>query len=269
MSRATLERPNIYDYLKVIAIITMIIDHMGYFLYPEELWYRTIGRIAFPLFFLLIGRNKSSKIAVSLIIAAVLVQGTLRFFSATQGYDFRQLNILPAAIITKLVLQYIPILTKHIAQFIGLDRTMIPSSIPQETVSVIGRSIVMIACLLLVPYTHTRVDYGSVVLSTAIAGKLLRDYHEQWRLLLLPIALCFGGWIIINQAFPLDTYQWVLVYTARICSIVAVLYMSKHNTAIRIYGIWNKLILWCSDYAVRIYILHFLGLLRIAFLTKQ
>ena len=27
--------PNLYDYLKVFAIIAMIIDHIGYYLYPE------------------------------------------------------------------------------------------------------------------------------------------------------------------------------------------------------------------------------------------
>ena len=36
--------------LKVIAIVTMTIDHMGYYLFPEYDWLRIIGRIAFPLF---------------------------------------------------------------------------------------------------------------------------------------------------------------------------------------------------------------------------
>ena len=269
MSRSTLERPNIYDYLKAIAIITMIIDHIGYFLYPEDLRYRTIGRIAFPLFFLLIGRNKSSKIAMSLIIAAILVQGTLWFLSIAQWYDFRQLNILPAAIITKLALQYIPLLVKHIARITRLDRLMMPSNTSSDVASITGWSIVMIVCLLLVPYTHDRIDYGSIVLSTAIAGKLLRDYHKQRQLLLIPMVLCLRGWVIINQAFPLDSYQWALVYTARACSITIMFVMSKHNMAIRINRIWDKLILWCSNYAVQIYILHFLGLLWIALLIKS
>ena len=84
MSRQTLIRPNIYDYLKVIAIITMIVDHVGYVLSPDQMRVRVIGRTAFPLFFLLIGRNQSGKIGWSLIIAAIGVQGTLRFLSTTQ-----------------------------------------------------------------------------------------------------------------------------------------------------------------------------------------
>lgn len=41
--------------LKMIAIISMIIDHIGYVFFPEELIFRAFGRIAFPIFcFLLV-----------------------------------------------------------------------------------------------------------------------------------------------------------------------------------------------------------------------
>lgn len=36
--------------LKWVAIVTMIIDHMGLFLFPQFLIFRMIGRISFPLF---------------------------------------------------------------------------------------------------------------------------------------------------------------------------------------------------------------------------
>lgn len=36
--------------IKWLAIITMTIDHIGYFLFPSQLWLRIIGRLAFPLF---------------------------------------------------------------------------------------------------------------------------------------------------------------------------------------------------------------------------
>ena len=40
--------------LKMIAIITMVIDHVGYILFPENMTFRAIGRIAFPIFCFLI-----------------------------------------------------------------------------------------------------------------------------------------------------------------------------------------------------------------------
>lgn len=36
--------------IKWIGIITMTIDHIGYYLFPELIWLRIIGRIAFPCF---------------------------------------------------------------------------------------------------------------------------------------------------------------------------------------------------------------------------
>ncbi len=36
--------------LKMIAIFTMTIDHMGFILFPQALWMRGIGRLAFPIF---------------------------------------------------------------------------------------------------------------------------------------------------------------------------------------------------------------------------
>lgn len=36
--------------IKWIGIITMLLDHIGYFLFPGVIWLRIIGRIAFPCF---------------------------------------------------------------------------------------------------------------------------------------------------------------------------------------------------------------------------
>lgn len=36
--------------IKWIGILTMTIDHIGYFLFPEFLWLRVVGRLAFPCF---------------------------------------------------------------------------------------------------------------------------------------------------------------------------------------------------------------------------
>lgn len=36
--------------LRLIALISMLIDHMGYLLFPEAVWMRLVGRLAFPIF---------------------------------------------------------------------------------------------------------------------------------------------------------------------------------------------------------------------------
>ena len=40
--------------LKCIAIFSMLVDHIGAFLYPSEVWMRYVGRLAFPIFGFLI-----------------------------------------------------------------------------------------------------------------------------------------------------------------------------------------------------------------------
>ncbi len=40
--------------LKIIAIIAMLIDHLGAVFFPELVWLRLIGRVAFPIFAFLI-----------------------------------------------------------------------------------------------------------------------------------------------------------------------------------------------------------------------
>lgn len=40
--------------LKIIACLTMLIDHIGAILYPDQMIFRIIGRIAFPIFAFLI-----------------------------------------------------------------------------------------------------------------------------------------------------------------------------------------------------------------------
>jgi len=43
--------------LKMIAIFTMLIDHIGYVLFPEIILFRIVGRIAFPIFTFLIAEG--------------------------------------------------------------------------------------------------------------------------------------------------------------------------------------------------------------------
>ena len=46
---------NTHHVLKVIAVITMTMDHIGAYLYPDDLWWRVVGRLAFPIFLFLVG----------------------------------------------------------------------------------------------------------------------------------------------------------------------------------------------------------------------
>lgn len=46
----TADTPHVMNFLKYIGYITMIIDHVGVYLFPGNIWLRIIGRIAYPCF---------------------------------------------------------------------------------------------------------------------------------------------------------------------------------------------------------------------------
>ncbi len=79
-------------WLKIIAITTMAIDHMGAIFFPQYIFLRIIGRIAFPLFaFLLVEgmvRTKSlEKYMLRMLLFAVITE--LPFDLAFWGLPFQ------------------------------------------------------------------------------------------------------------------------------------------------------------------------------------
>lgn len=84
--------------IKLIAILTMVIDHIGLFFFPNVILFRVIGRLAFPLFAWLIANGayhtKNINIYLKrLFIFALISQ--IPYLLANQQIDpnFSQLNI--------------------------------------------------------------------------------------------------------------------------------------------------------------------------------
>ena len=93
---------NSYDVIKFIAIITMIIDHIGLYFIVETLEYwRAIGRFAAPLFFFLTGYVSKYHIRSNILFYGAII--TLVSFDA--GYPFH-LNILIVIASIKWILEH-------------------------------------------------------------------------------------------------------------------------------------------------------------------
>jgi hypothetical protein len=85
------------ELLKIIAIATMVIDHIGNILYPDLLLLQIIGRLSFPIFAYLIvlgieSTKKPRKYMVTLLFFALISQ--LPYFLAFGIQPFERLNIL-------------------------------------------------------------------------------------------------------------------------------------------------------------------------------
>jgi hypothetical protein len=98
------------DMLKIIAILTMLIDHTGYLFFPHQMIFRTIGRIAFPIFAyqIAIGFQKTSsrkKYALRLFLFACISQIPYFWFNPKLDFEWGSLNIMFTLLLALGVLQ--------------------------------------------------------------------------------------------------------------------------------------------------------------------
>jgi hypothetical protein len=85
------------ELLKIIAIVTMVLDHIAAILYPDLLILHIIGRLAFPLFAYLVvlgvdSTKKPRKYMATLLVFAVISQ--VPYYLAFGIQPFERLNIL-------------------------------------------------------------------------------------------------------------------------------------------------------------------------------
>lgn len=114
--------------LKIIAVVTMLVDHVGFLFFPEEEIFRIIGRISFPLFAFLIAegfiKTKDVKEYLKrLSIFAVISQVPFFFFERVAGLSGIHLNILftlALGVLTLLVITKVRNLPIKILGVLGL-----------------------------------------------------------------------------------------------------------------------------------------------------
>lgn len=100
---------NSYDLLKVIAILTMFIDHLGFFFYPDIEIFRVIGRTSYPLFAFAIGYSKKYNFDITILFLAILMLLN-NYISNSTNFHIEtafKTSILFAIIITRLSMEYL------------------------------------------------------------------------------------------------------------------------------------------------------------------
>ena len=89
-----------YDLFKTLAVITMIIDHIGIYFFPDDVWWRTIGRMSFPIWLFLVGYARNREIPNILIAGAVILFAS----NFVAGMGVFPLSILVAIAVVRLTL---------------------------------------------------------------------------------------------------------------------------------------------------------------------
>ncbi|MGM0379505.1 MAG: TraX family protein [Bacillota bacterium] len=111
------------DLLKLFAMFTMLIDHIGYLFFPNILLFRTIGRMAFPIFayHLSIGYSKTSNLRnyiIRLFIFGLITYIPYSFFNPKLKFNPFKLNILFTLGISLIFIYLYDNAKKHFTLFI-------------------------------------------------------------------------------------------------------------------------------------------------------
>ncbi len=188
---------NGYDWLKAIALFTMIIDHAGKFFFPEAEAMRAIGRVAFPIFLFLVGYNGRYGFHGYLFLCAILVSVTQWFAMG----KFLALNILWSILLWRWVmgkLENHPILQQErLMLWLALMVFYIPSVL--------------------------LVEYGTVGLMFAILGWQLRQHQTAFPAFILWV-LTFSFWFVTQLA----SFDWPMLlqiaFALEACALFGTLY---------------------------------------------
>lgn len=110
LQQERLQKTHRNDLLKIIALVTMFIDHLGMLYFPEHMIFRTIGRIAYPIFAyqIAIGFQMTSsrvRYGLRLFLFACIAQVPYLWFNPEVQFNFGSLNIMFTFFFALLALQ--------------------------------------------------------------------------------------------------------------------------------------------------------------------
>jgi hypothetical protein len=179
------------DFIKTFAVIMMIIDHIGSYFFPDQLWWRAFGRIGgAPIWFFLIGYAISRELPTKLFVGAMILAVTDVIFVG----DPFALNALFTIIFLRLTID-------PAINFITQSRY----------VFVIASVLMAFAYFL----TNMIFEYGTLALLFAVAGyltrhkaKLLRDtYLTEIDYLIFMVFTFMMFCLLQNATFGFDETQ--------------------------------------------------------------
>lgn len=147
-----------YDLVKTLAIVLMILDHIGYFFYPDNHWFRVVGRACVPMWLFLVGYAQTRDVSRRLWLWG----GAVVVANFVFGGPLFPLNIIFSILFIRLMLDKIAGVAFRNWEFL--------------TYTVIA------LCVLYIP-TMILFEYGTAGLMLAMCGYAIRN------MTMLPISI--------------------------------------------------------------------------------
>lgn len=165
---------NRYDAWKLVALLTMTLDHAGYLLLGNEEVLRLIGRSAMPVFCFLVGFNLHYRFRWELLACALIISLVDWHYGLMDAQ-----NILWGLLLSRMLMARVS------------TRLLQKECVP-----------IIFGCWLLLPVVMLLLDYGTAVFLWVIAGRMMRELPQSWQAkaylagALLPTAAMAWGFVV-------------------------------------------------------------------------
>jgi hypothetical protein len=227
---------SIYDVLKAFAVIIMIVDHVGYYFYPDEMWFRAVGRIGFPVWFFLIGYGRSQRIPSSFWIGGLMLSAT----------DIA-LGMVPLPLNALFSMAFIRLTLHPLMKAVGRHQWIL--------------YLILLACFPAYYPTSTVFEYGTLGFAFAMLGYIVRhdkdyktDFIQNFGLMCLAI-FCLVAHMKYNFNIIQDVFNVIL---SGAVTAILIYYLPKQETYPQLDG--KPLLKWplqfMGRYTLHIYVAH-------------
>ena len=226
-----------YDYLKTLAVILMLCDHIGAFVFPDIDILRVLGRLCVPIWLFLIGYAHTRTINDRLILSAIAVSAMTYV-----GFGYIEpMNILWTIILVRLLL---PHLIRALHHDVG---------------QLVFATIVFIA---LAPFTRHVFEYGTMAFVFALWGHISRNgfsvYGGRWtgQLYGLCALACYTIIEFINFSFEMTLLPFLVVGMMFIYCLISLYFVRGRVGWVPFSQNAQKVLYWIGHHTLEFYVAH-------------
>ena len=219
---------NNVDIWKFFAIITMLIDHIGFFFFPENDYFRAIGRASAPIWLYFVGLHFNKGNDIKLASFCLAMVAAISFAKGSPDFN----NILISIILYKLLLRI-------------FDKNNILEKIHY------GAILWLCICLTLI--TVSMMQYGSVGFMFALCGFMKAKQFSNEKIRISFIITCIFYIALSIATFELNIAQSLITVT-----LVSFALLKLYHYEFKTFGFKSAPIMFLSRYSMEVYFAHYL-----------
>lgn len=219
-----------YDIAKTIAVFLMIIDHIGLYFYPDQLWFRVFGRMCIPIWFFLIGYSKSQRFDRELLTVAFLMIIIDQFI-----YHEMLLSILVSMIVVRAINK------------LFLYKLVLNS----QKGMLLALALILFSCNI---FASQLIQYGTLGVMLSICGYCIRHDKKSWDTVLFFMLMIPMFWAFQTPDYTM--VQYVVVSLGLALVLFGLFHFQPKSFEISKDNALFKVTRWSGRNTLFIYFLH-------------